>query len=293
MMQKIYKWPKPELHKRKQAIRSITRHNQPTIRRVSHAIQRTLERTESSAQKIRALSRLKWAATLAGLEAQTKDLFKTASRHLRQRAPAPVKAWPLTPGDAKALIAQCQIQQVAAIMLIAYLTASRIDDVVRVRGIPTSGGMYLIDFTKTKARRERQPREDHQVLIPEDALPTPWQKLITQWQPIKSTERPRVKRLVSKILAQFNGKAQPPCRADRRQRYTLHSFKRGAVECLMEAAAEGHIRPHLVSVMAKHKRAAPTIEPTTIGYSDRPELVAKMMDTHTATRYLATQLRQS
>jgi len=71
--------------------------------------------------------------------------------------------------------------------------------------------------------------------------------------------------------------------------FTAHSLKKGALEELSDAAAQGIIPLTLLGTMARHKRNTEAISPTTMGYlsSFRARLnIAKAMLTHLATQYL-------
>ncbi len=68
--------------------------------------------------------------------------------------------------------------------------------------------------------------------------------------------------------------------------YTGHSIKHGATVVLMEAAANGLVRPDLVSLVLKH-RATRAFTPTTVRYAgNRLDLVARAPRTQDATAFL-------
>ncbi len=283
-------------------MKQIARRGQPpTTRSVWRAIRLEMKiptAEKSNNQKLRQLARVKWAAKLAGLELQTADLFKAANKKLKARAPEPVKAKPITCQDLKAAIAASTSNAVRLILQMAWLTASRVDDITKmkrptVHQVPTLDGtmeVLLIEFGKTKMRKAREAREDHQVIVDVELLPRSFVKQATTWKKPDSATARKYKKEILQLLKMTDDLHGPTNTRKRKAHFTMHSIKRGATLALTEAAAAGHLPTALISTMAKHKRTLPSIQDTTIGYIDAPHLIAKAMNTDKATAILAKQI---
>ena len=67
------------------------------------------------------------------------------------------------------------------------------------------------------------------------------------------------------------------------KRYSAHSIKRGAVDILIEAAAEGKVDPRLIPLLSKHKDDLMNFPSSTLRYTSNKVALAKMLKTQLAT----------
>jgi hypothetical protein len=68
--------------------------------------------------------------------------------------------------------------------------------------------------------------------------------------------------------------------------WTAHSFKRGAVTLLVEAASEGKVDQWIVARLAKHKTSLMDFPETTLRYTANDPATARMLGTQHATLLL-------
>ena len=177
----------------------------------------------------------------------------------------------------------------AAGFLLAWRTASRIDDLV----MPVDGILrahideIIVDFgpnTKSSQVAPFQPQLLVHVLPGQREKSTlPWRSMVQYLQKIRTLEHGIIlnqsdRRLVLRALDEV-GPA-----------FTGHSIKRGALNVVAEKmAAESRPKPHLLSLLAKHKvEGGPLgIAESTLRYVTNRVAVARLLGTGGVTPWLA------
>jgi hypothetical protein len=218
--------------------------------------------------------------------------FATSCRHEIGDRPA-MQARPFHPQALPLLLAFLGDDlPLKATIYIAWKTASRIGEVLvldRSAFLEISPSMLLVDFLRTKTNQSGSWRGDHLVLIEQlFPIPTWFINFIRQLSP-GATLCSRSTSAIDKILSRFNFPL-PFCPSEEnlvavRPNFTAHSFKRGALAVLWEAAARGHLELRLVAHLAKHKQIG-AIPDSTVGYAASKLQVALALKSHHATRLL-------
>jgi hypothetical protein len=135
----------------------------------------------------------------------------------------------------------------------------------------------VVDFKNlTKATRNRPFRSDMVVLV-KDLPERLWKfrKYTTDLGPSRPLTQWTTQQLTAFLRTIF------PI-----HHFSAHSIKRGAVQLLMSAAAEGLIPLALVSQMAKHLGGTPTLPDTTVRYIQDRTSLARANKTGEATLLL-------
>ena len=241
------------------------------------------------------LTTLKWMVTRRLPQAEqltVLTLLGDLQKGLRRReaARAARKALPLSPEAVQAFLRKPRPVHLRALMLLAWRTASRVEDVVALtkdsfRPVGTSD--LLVVFNETKTNQEGDTRPDHEVVINDAAELLQWIPVLTQ--KLRPTDKlftdshsNELYRHLSRIpvpKAYVNDWQQLRPKNPLIQHFSLHSIKRGAAALLWEAAARGEISAQAVKYLLKHKS-----DETTVGYAPNPVHVSQAFGTSLATR---------
>lgn len=167
-------------------------------------------------------------------------------------------------------------------LFLAWKTASRWSDVFRLRRadiFPISETELVISFPLTKSTALRPYRPDLLVhLVHDTGLNEFYQFLLSKKpkQPLIPVTSPQMLRVLRKSTGDVT--------------VGTHSIKRGAVQLLMDAAAQGTIEPALIGRLAKHANSIQVIPDQTVRYTSNPVSTAVALGTGQATALLRLRL---
>jgi hypothetical protein len=215
--------------------------------------------------------------------------FSTACRHEIGDRPK-MQAFPLPKNALPLVLDRFQGNpRLRTVLFIAWKTASRLGEVTplqRQAFLIINDETVLIDYLVTKTNRAGSWRGDHLVLLSQPAsLPT-WfltvLRTLPEGEPLTNLTTSAIDKMLATIpLPQATWAPEENLTAVR-PRITAHSFKRGALAVLWEAAAAGQLELRLVAQLAKHKFEA-VIPDTTVGYAASKLQVALALGSHRAT----------
>lgn len=165
---------------------------------------------------------------------------------------------------------------------LAFRTSSRLSDFDEMtwNHIAPDRDRVSVRFPATKGNPEGSPRPDHLVsLTSPDAIITEAAKRSSSALIFTQRDAERLRTKISYIKVpqtyhEFFASADPSNRVH--QKFTGHSFKRGAAFHLWRAADAGRLAPQAVMSALKHKDLM-----TTIGYAPEPALVARVLSGET------------
>ena len=247
------------------------------------AITAILQGQQQPKTKAKYLSALSWITDRHnGNDVPTARLFRDLGSGLRRtRGPSTRKALPASRGLVQGLLkSKTTSQDTKAVAVMAFVTASRVDEVMRVTRTSSDGDGLLQIFTNSKTNPEGLPRIDHLTMITKKA--TKWVKVFNKRrEKIKlSKVRRELKRfeIPQGYLQKFQ--AMDP-RASLIPHLTFHSFKRGAAYHLWKAAAKKLILPEQVAQALKH-----VSQDSSLGYAPNPKTVAKAFQKDTVAAIL-------
>lgn len=156
---------------------------------------------------------------------------------------------------------------VRAIAHLAFRTASRVDDVIRLRpcDVTMTPHGLLVCFKTTKPNQEGKSRADHRIVVP-DPHPDILLHLRSQSRS-KTLFQKQHKHQLRALLWQHTPplgevekwQAQDPQNRVR-SRYTLHSFKRGAAAIAWQAVVDRKISLQDLLLLLKHQDVATALE---------------------------------
>ena len=156
---------------------------------------------------------------------------------------------------------------IRAIAHLAFRTASRVDDVVRLRpcDVTMTPHGLLVCFKTTKPNQEGKSRADHRIVVP-DPHPDILLHLRSQSRS-KTLFQKQHKHQLRALLWQHppplgeveKWQAQDPQNRVR-SRYTLHSFKRGAAAIAWQAVVDRKISLQDLLLLLKHQDVATALE---------------------------------
>jgi len=186
------------------------------------------------------------------------------------------KALPLSPAELRRFLVAAPLP-IRAMALLAFRTASRISDVLRLRpkDVRHSTDGLPVSFSITKTNQEAERRADHRILVPDpprDILrwclsnsrsPTLW----------TATHQQQLTHRLSQMTPDFRvvrqWQEQDPQNV-LRNHYTLHSFKRGAAALAWQGVVDGKITLQDLMLLLKHQDVKSALE-----YCPCPMLAAK------------------
>jgi len=220
------------------------------------------------------------AATAAKLDIQVPILRLYASGLAASGGTTPTaQASPATRKQVDTLMSHLPVH-LAAPILLAWKTASRWDDVTHLQRqnvTVLSPSRIIVQWSQTKSTRAQPFRASTWTEIVDDD-PRRLNPLLEHLQSLRPTDpvtRLSTAQLI-RLLRQFPDT----------QDLTAHSIKRGAIDVLVRAAAEGRLDRHIVCLMAKHKDELFEMPATTLRYVSDKVALARMLGTHLATRLL-------
>lgn len=178
--------------------------------------------------------------------------------------------------------------------LIAYKTASRWQDVKNLKWRDVrriSATETLVVFRVTKTNQTGKLRIDHVVLVSSKLIVRhlPDAATILPNQAVTDITTAQIEQKLSEFPVQPMYIEQFRTEASGEVKLTLsaHSFKKGAVDQLWAAAADGKIEPQQVAQTAKHRNVTSMTVPDTMAqYAPRLHLLARSIGTHKVTRMI-------
>ena len=234
-------------------------------------------------------TRLKYATDLASIASRLgfqASILRMAQAGLRSSgALLPThQASPLTPPDLRLLRSRLDTErlrdQLEALMFIMWKSASRYDEAAHVtadrilRITPTQIYLYWADQTKTT--RADPHREDMFVIIEhQPEIPESIRNTLANLLPGEQ--------LFPRTVSWFDlwlRTALPE------RHVTAHSFKAGALSILAQCVSDKRLDPKFMSMLARHKLAQPTLQPTTIRYLRDKAQVCETVGLNVATSML-------
>ncbi|OGG55578.1 MAG: hypothetical protein A3F84_06460 [Candidatus Handelsmanbacteria bacterium RIFCSPLOWO2_12_FULL_64_10] len=180
--------------------------------------------------------------------------------------------------------------RMAVAVWLVWKTASRWDD---MRHLTRSSFLNLasmhadnflvIQWGRTKTNRRQEFRPDGWTAVVEEDPELAWLWALTQRTiaRLRSASEPLLPPSATTEALRRLLRAYPET-----QQLVGHSFKRGAVNALVEAAVERRLDPHLIPLLAKHKDALHGFPTTTLRYVEDKVKLALMLGTQNATRLL-------
>lgn len=194
------------------------------------------------------------------------------------------QAVPASRAQARFLIQQALREEdvfLAAVLYLMWKTASRLDDVLHLKKeslIYSDSTCFVIEWGQTKTSRGDPFRVSGWTVIEElldpfmlDWIPTVFSRLRGQ-EPLTTITYTQFMRFLRRF---------PETNS-----LSAHSFKRGAIGVLIEAAMQGKLEPRLVPIMAKHKDPLHDFPVTTLRYAPNKVHLASLLGTQHATRLL-------
>ena len=161
-------------------------------------------------------------------------------------------------------------------LFLAWKTASRWDEISQLTGasfLKIEPDEIVIQWgRKTKTSRKDPFRATGFTVIHHSAPMTKLCEYLSQFsdaEPITDIATATLNRIFKRF---------PTMR-----RYSAHSIKRGAVDILIEAAAEGKVDPRLIPLLSKHKDDLMNFPSSTLRYTSNKVALAKMLKTQLAT----------
>jgi integrase len=217
-------------------------------------------RTVLPATRAKELAALVWLIERQLVRQINPRLLRDISRGLKRTKPNRkiVKALPLDKPFLQTIQRSKVQPAVKYILTLAFVTASRIDEVLKLDPVLAGLPDNLLVFGATKTNAAGVRRVDHLTLLPTN------QPVIQQWLALSTAQRRRVLKTPSAAIAAALRKIPvPKSYHERWQRLdptstirahlTLHSAKRGAAAYLWAAAAAKKIGPSQVAHALKHK----------------------------------------
>lgn len=160
------------------------------------------------------------------------------------------------------------------VLLLAFETASRIDDIFKLRSemafLSGRAGAMLVLWGASKANPTAEARADHQQIVDD---PGPLRALLKRPQLIQQVTPAQVTKLFKQIKVSKAYRKQWQQRNPTvvvRDHFTLHSLKRGRGDELWRAAADGKLQLQEVLHRMKHK----SVE-AALAYAPDPVLAAE------------------
>lgn len=160
------------------------------------------------------------------------------------------------------------------VLILAFETASRIDDIFKLRHrmafLPGKEGAMVVLWGATKANPTAEARSDHQQIIDNPGI---LRCLLERPHLLEHTNKRQVRRLLKTIQVPTKYKeywVRMNPTVELRDHFTLHSLKRGRGHELWKAAAKGTLQLPEVLHRMKHKS-----EEAALAYAPDPVLAAE------------------
>lgn len=253
---------------------------QPPLQTLDRMLEQRLA-TVAPATVSRDIGHLKWLLPrlLSRDEAEPLlQLLQDLQRGVRKVDPGrPLsKALPFTTATLRMFLVAVPLP-IRAMALLAFRTASRVSDLLHLRRrdlVSTREGL-MVTFTVTKTNQEAERRADHRILVPD---PPPDIMLHAQHlQPSQLLFTPAHRVQLRLMLYKVNPlptevvrwQAQDP-QNKVRDRYTLHSLKRGAAALAWQGVVDRKITLQDLMLLLKHQDVKSALE-----YCPCPVLAAK------------------
>lgn len=259
-------WPVATRKKRLELLTTVT-----TVDRMLEAAAEILVKAATTPHAAsKALTQLRWAAEFNGINVK---ILSDVGKAIRKKAAAKgkTKAHPISERALIKLFPSLYAKEpiMASLAWLAWVTCSRIDDLVKLvpKAFTFENEFLVINFRFTKANPTAEPREDHAMAVPANLVPQFVKESFPKW-PVTQRDQTNLKARFYRQLrhTEVTSKREAQPGVKWRTTYTLHSFKLGAGQVLLEAAANGDIPTEVISLVMKHKRAKPILEATTVGY---------------------------
>jgi len=253
---------------------------QPPLRTLDHMLEQRLA-TVAPATVSRDIGHLKWLLPRLLTRDESEpliQLLQDLQRGVRKVDPGrPLsKALPFTPTTLRMFLAAAPLP-IRAMALLAFRTASRVSDLLHIRRrdlAPMPDGL-MVTFTVTKTNQEAERRADHRILVPDP--PPDIFRHAQHLQPSQLLFTPAHRAQLRQMLYKVNPlptevvrwRAQDP-QNKVRDRYTLHSFKRGAAALAWQGVVDRRITLQDLMLLLKHQDVKSALE-----YCPCPVLAAK------------------
>lgn len=177
-----------------------------------------------------------------------------------------------------------ELRRLPLILYVVWKTASRWGDLQQLtkKSFLTQGtaaAEIVVEWgTGTKTTRFQPYNPSGWTMIVEEKHPMMMQQLKAELRKMKKGERfcPITTERIRRWL-----RADPAT-----ARLTAHSFKRGALQVLVDKAVAGELDPRLIPLVAKHKDNLHGFPSSTLRYVGRKVSLAKMLGSGRATRLL-------
>ena len=161
-------------------------------------------------------------------------------------------------------------------LFLAWKTASRWDEIVQLTGssfLKIDPQEVIIQWGRnTKTSRKDPFRATGFAVIHHNSPMTKLCEYLGQFsdaEPITNIETTTLNRIFKQFATM--------------KKYSAHSIKRGAVDLLIKAAADGKLDPRLIPLLAKHKDDLMNFPSSTLRYTSDKVALAKMLKTQLAT----------
>jgi hypothetical protein len=239
----------------------------------------SIQTTHTYAKTFRAL------ATRFEIKTPLLDMYIAALRASGATVPME-QAYPARREHVRALIEHTLTtsppnMRLAVAIYLVWKTASRWDDILHLKKeslIHADNTSLVIEWGQTKTTRADPFRVSGWTVVEERNYPDMLDATTRTFRSLKA-EEPLIEmptRLFARMLTQYEAT----------KHLTAHSFKRGAIGVLIEAAMQGLIEPRMVPIMAKHKDPLHDFPVTTLRYAPNKVDLARMLGTQNATRLL-------
>ena len=234
-------------------------------------------------QTIAPSSKLTYAKTLlavASLMGEEIPMLRTYVAGLRRMGAAhPLRqAKPITREHLLLLVRAQQCPFLRAAIWLAWKTASRWSDVLgltRACFVQLTQEQIVVEWQTTKTTSPSDFRAWRWTVVHDDQ-PMDWfVSTVKRLRGLQCLVTTPTDRLVVLMRQSFPA-----------MEYTAHSIKRGAIDLLVRASAEGRLQPTLIPLLAKHSDPSTQFPSTTLRYAADKVSMALMLGTQHATRLL-------